>query len=156
MKMLTGKHAIGAAALMAAMAATSARSAEPAPAPAAGAQPVVVRAVARFDFDRTTIDEKDRARILADVGKMKDVTWQTVTATGHTDSVGPTRYNAQLSEKRAEAVKTYLVGKGLQPDMIEAVGKASESPIADNGSPEGRARNRRTEVEFRGVRSTPQ
>lgn len=115
---------------------------------------VDVRATAHFDFDRATIKPADRDAILAEVGKMKDVTWQTVTTTGHTDSVGAVAYNEKLSARRAQAVKTYLVGKGLSPDMIRTQAKASEAPVADNGSDDGRAKNRRTEIVFQGVRPT--
>ena len=116
-------------------------------------QKVTVRAVARFDFDKATIHADDQVRILAKVGQMKDVTWQTVTATGHTDSVGPVTYNQKLSDRRAQAVKTYLVGKGLDPAMINTAAKAATVPVASNDEPSGRALNRRTEIEFQGVRA---
>jgi OOP family OmpA-OmpF porin len=114
---------------------------------------VSVHAVAHFDFDRTTIKPDDRDAILAEVGQMKDVTWQTITATGHTDAVGAASYNARLSARRAQAVKSYLVGKGLSPTMIRTQAKASTAPVADNASDDGRAKNRRTEIEFQGVRA---
>ncbi|MBC8056744.1 MAG: OmpA family protein [Rhizobiales bacterium] len=114
---------------------------------------VSVRAVARFDFDRASIRPEDRDALLAEVGKMKDVTWQTVTATGHTDAIGPSGYNARLSAKRAQTVKSYLVGKGLSPSMIRTDAKAATAPVADNESEDGRAKNRRTEIEFQGVRA---
>lgn len=117
---------------------------------------VKVRAVAHFDFDRASIKPEDRDAILAEVGKMKDVTWKTITTTGHTDSVGSPVYNERLSVKRARAVKSYLVGKGLPPTMIRTDAKAAETPVADNGSDDGRAKNRRTEIEFQGVRALKQ
>jgi len=116
-------------------------------------EPVQVRAVAHFDFDRATIRAEDRDAILAEVGKMQGVTWQTVTATGHTDAVGAGSYNQKLSARRAQAVKRYLVGKGLAPTMIKTVAKASAAPVADNDTDGGRAQNRRTEIEFQGVRA---
>ena len=117
---------------------------------------VNVRAVAHFDFDRASIKPEDRDAILAEVGKMKGVTWQHITTTGHTDSVGSPAYNQRLSVKRARAVKSYLVGKGLAPTMIRTEAKAAETPVADNGSDDGRAKNRRTEIEFQGVRAVNQ
>ena len=114
---------------------------------------VVVRAIAHFDFDRASIRPQDQARILEEVGKMKGVTWQTVTATGHTDSIGASTYNERLSAERAGAVKSYLVGKGLDPAMINTAAKAAAAPLAKNDSPTGRANNRRTEIEFQGVRA---
>ena len=118
-----------------------------------GVEKVSVRAVAHFDFARSGVRPADQGALLADVGKMKDVTWQSVTATGHTDSVGSEAYNQRLSEERAQAVKGYLVGKGLSPEMITAEGKGKAGPIADNQSATGRAKNRRTEIEFQGVRN---
>ena len=114
---------------------------------------VTVRAVARFNFDRTAIDPQDQARLLAEVGAMKDVTWQTVTATGYTDSVGPAAYNASLAKRRATVVKSYLTGQGLPPTLVRTFGKGEQSPVADNSTEEGRAQNRRTEVVFEGVRA---
>ena len=134
-------------------AATHATGAEPLVSADGRVEPVTVSAVTRFGFDGTSLDTRDRARILADVGKMKHVTWQTVTATGYTDSVGSAGYHDRLSVRRAAAVKTYLVGKGLEPSMIDAAGKGAAVPIANNESATGRAQNRRTEIEFTGVRT---
>ena len=119
-------------------------------------EPVKVRAVAHFDFDRATMRPADRDAILAEDGKMKGVTWQTVTATGHTDATGPAGYNAKLSAERARTVKSYLVGKGLNPSMIKTQAEAAAKPVADNDSDDGRAKNRRAEIEFQGVRATSQ
>ncbi|MCW5626994.1 MAG: OmpA family protein, partial [Burkholderiales bacterium] len=88
-------------------------------------EPVLVRAVARFDFDKAAMDPEDQARILADLGRMTDVTWQSVAATGHTDNVGPDPYNRALSARRAQAVKAFLVSKGVDPQMISVNAKAA-------------------------------
>lgn len=116
-------------------------------------EPVTVRAVANFGFDQAGLRTDDREDILEEVHKLKDVTWQSVTATGHTDSIGPVPYNETLSERRARAIKDYLVGKGLDPAMISTDGKGPTAPVADNDSAAGRAKNRRTEIEFKGVRA---
>lgn len=115
---------------------------------------VKVKAVVLFEFDRAALDASDQALILVDVGKMKDVTWQKITAVGHTDAVGTPAYNDALAARRAAAVKGYLVGKGLPPVMIRTTALGEAQPVADNDSAEGRARNRRTEIEFEGVRPT--
>ena len=120
---------------------------------AATPQPVIVRASANFDFDRASLRPPDRDALLADVAKMGDVTWQSVTATGHTDSAGKAGYNARLSARRAQAVRDYLVGKGIDKSMISTQAKAAAAPVASNDTEQGRASNRRTEVEFRGVRA---
>jgi hypothetical protein len=62
---------------------------------------------------------------------------------GHTDNTGSDEYNQKLSEDRAEAVKKYLVGKGVGEIGITASGKGETEPIADNNTPEGRDKNRR-------------
>ena len=65
---------------------------------------------------------------------------------GHTDSQGSTSYNQDLSQRRADAVRDYLVQRGYPADRIQARGMGKGSPIADNASPEGRANNRRVEI----------
>ncbi len=114
---------------------------------------VSVRAVAHFDFDRARLSTADQNAMLSDVAQMKDVTWQSVKAVGHTDSVGPVAYNQRLADQRARAVRDYLVGKGLDANMIKTEALAEQAPVAGNDSAEGRAQNRRTEIEFSGVRS---
>ena len=65
---------------------------------------------------------------------------------GYTDSQGALAMNNELSQKRADAVRTYLVSRGISADRITAKGMGPASPIADNASPEGRANNRRVEI----------
>lgn len=67
---------------------------------------------------------------------------------GHTDNVGDDKSNLALSEKRAKAVKDYLVQKGIAADRIIAKGYGESTPVATNDTPEGRQQNRRTEVKF--------
>jgi outer membrane protein OmpA-like peptidoglycan-associated protein len=65
---------------------------------------------------------------------------------GHTDSQGSEGYNRKLSQKRADSVRSYLIGQGVAPDRITAVGKGENEPLASNDSAEGRANNRRVEI----------
>lgn len=65
---------------------------------------------------------------------------------GHTDAQGSTSSNVALSQRRAEAVRSYLVQRGCQPDRIQSRGLGEDRPIADNNSAEGRANNRRVEI----------
>ncbi|GAX60515.1 outer membrane protein and related peptidoglycan-associated (lipo)proteins [Candidatus Scalindua japonica] len=65
---------------------------------------------------------------------------------GHTDDIGSMKYNMDLSSKRAQAIKDYLVGKGIDPSRITTIGLGYTQPIADNDTPEGRALNRRAEI----------
>jgi outer membrane protein OmpA-like peptidoglycan-associated protein len=69
-----------------------------------------------------------------------------LTVEGHTDSQGSVNFNLDLSQRRADAVRSYLVERGYQGDLIQAHGMGKGSPIADNASPEGRANNRRVEI----------
>lgn len=71
---------------------------------------------------------------------------QTVLVEGHTDSKGPDDANMVLSQARAESVRAYLVGRGVKPDRISAVGRGEAQPVATNDTPEGRANNRRVEI----------
>ncbi len=64
----------------------------------------------------------------------------------HTDSVGPEQHNLRLTRKRAEAVRNYFIQKGIAPNRLIARGYGEYQPIADNGTPEGRAQNRRVEI----------
>jgi len=73
---------------------------------------------------------------------------QHVEVAGYTDSRGSASYNKDLSARRAKAVREYLVGKGVNADMLTSKGYGEENPIADNGSAEGRATNRRVELHF--------
>ena len=69
-----------------------------------------------------------------------------LTVEGHTDSQGSSSYNQQLSQKRAEAVRTYIISRGYPADLIVAQGIGKDRPIADNANAEGRANNRRVEI----------
>jgi outer membrane protein OmpA-like peptidoglycan-associated protein len=66
---------------------------------------------------------------------------------GHTDSQGPASFNLELSQRRAESVRQYLVNGGTDPSRIVAIGVGEEEPVASNANPEGRLQNRR--IEFR-------
>jgi outer membrane protein OmpA-like peptidoglycan-associated protein len=75
--------------------------------------------------------------------KNPDIKW---TINGYTDNVGKANSNLVLSKKRADAVKKYLISKGVNRDSITAIGHGIENPISDNNTPEGRAANRRVEI----------
>jgi len=72
-----------------------------------------------------------------------------ITVAGHTDDQGSDSYNEDLSQRRSEAVKAYLVGRGVDPVKIRAVGYGESQPVADNSSKEGQAQNRRVRCVFR-------
>ena len=70
----------------------------------------------------------------------------TILIEGHTDSQGALAMNQDLSQRRAESVRSYLISRGISADRITATGLGPSRPIADNASPEGRANNRRVEI----------
>lgn len=131
----------------------AAESDVPAPAPVTKIEKVVVKTNAQFDFDKDQVKPDDQQRIISELGAAGNVTWQSVNAVGYTDSIGTAQYNQGLSERRAQAIKSYLVSKGVMPAMIVASGKAAKDPVASNDSDEGRALNRRTAIEFQGVKA---
>ncbi len=87
----------------------------------------------------------------------KTVAWginlEVIIAVGHTDSVGTDAYNQKLSVRRADAVKAYLVNKGVESNRVYTEGKGEKQPVADNKTAEGRAKNRRVEIEVVGTRN---
>lgn len=134
--------------------------AAPAPAPVAApaaAKPaapakVTYAADAYFDFDKSVVKKEGKAKLDKLVDNSKAMNLEVMIAVGHTDSVGTDAYNQKLSVRRAEAVKTYLVTKGVQKNRIYTEGKGEKQPVADNKTAAGRAKNRRVEVEAVGTR----
>ena len=143
----------------AAPAAAAPRPAAPAAAaPAAAAQPAVATKVtyaadAFFDFDKSVLKPEGKAKLDDLVGKVKGINLEVVIAVGHTDATGADAYNQKLSVKRAETVKAYLVSKGIEKNRVYTEGKGEKQPVADNKTPEGRAKNRRVEIEVVGTRA---
>lgn len=82
------------------------------------------------------------------VGSLKEYPDTTVQIVGHTDSTGPAAFNQQLSVNRANAVVVYLSAQGIEPARMQAVGMGPSQPVADNGTSEGRAKNRRVEIKI--------
>ena len=127
------------------------------PAPAQPAPPaaskVTYAADAFFDFDKYVLKPEGKAKLDDLVGKVKGVNLEVIIAVGHTDSIGTVEYNQKLSVRRAEAVKAYLVSKGIEKNRVYTEGKGEKQPVADNRTAEGRAKNRRVEIEVVGTRA---
>lgn len=134
--------------------AAPAPAAAPAVVPAAPAtEKVSFAADAFFDFNKTALKPEGKAKLDDLADKVKGLNLEVVIAVGHTDSVGSDAYNDKLSVKRSEAVKSYLAGKGIDASKIYTEGKGEKQPVADNKSAEGRAKNRRVEIEVVGTRN---
>ncbi|MFZ9137290.1 MAG: outer membrane protein OmpA [Hylemonella sp.] len=140
------------------------RAAAPAPAPVAKPKPapapqppaatkVTYAADTFFDFDKSVIKPDGKAKLDDLVQKVKSINLEVIIAVGHTDWIGSDAYNQKLSVRRAEAVKAYLISKGIDKNRIYTEGKGEKQPVADNRTKEGRAKNRRVEVEVVGTRA---
>lgn len=123
------------------------------PPPAPVSEKVTFAADAFFDFDKATLKPEATAKLDDLVSKTKGINLEVIIAVGHTDSVGSDEYNQKLSIRRSEAVKAYLVSKGIEPNRVYTEGKGEKQPVADNKTAEGRAKNRRTEIEVVGTRN---
>lgn len=132
-------------------------AAAPAAAPAAAAAPVAAAskvtfaADAFFDFDKAVLKPAGKAKLDEVANKIGGINLEVIIAVGHTDSVGSDAYNQKLSVRRAEAVKAYLVKKGVDKARVYTEGKGESQPVADNKTKEGRAKNRRVEIEVVGT-----
>jgi OmpA-OmpF porin, OOP family len=131
----------------------------PAPAPAPVVAPVpasekvTYAADAFFDFDKSVLKPEAKEKLDDLVSKTKEINLEVIIAVGHTDSVGTDAYNQKLSVRRAESIKTYLVAKGLEANRVYTEGKGEKQPVASNKTAEGRAKNRRVEIEVVGTRA---
>jgi OOP family OmpA-OmpF porin len=103
----------------------------PAPAPAPQVQKITLASKALFDFDKAVLKPEGRAAIDSEIiAKLKDVQkLELVLVTGHTDRIGSQAYNQKLSERRADAVRDYLVSKGVAKDKIETLGMGKTQPV---------------------------
>ena len=131
------------------------RAAAPAPAPArapAAATKVTYAADTFFDFNKSVLKADGKAKLDDLAGKVKAINLEVIIAVGHTDSTGSDAYNQKLSVRRADAVKAYLITKGIEKNRVYTEGKGEKQPVADNKTDAGRSKNRRVEIEVVGTR----
>lgn len=131
----------------------SAAPAAPAPPPTPQVEKVTLKGDTLFDFDKSVV--KPEGKIVLDrlADQAKSMNLEVIIAIGHADWTGPEAYNQKLSERRAEAVKAYLISKGIPAGKVYTEGKGETQPVADNKTREGRSKNRRVEVEVVGTRN---
>jgi OOP family OmpA-OmpF porin len=115
---------------------------------------VTFAADAFFDVNKSVVKPEGKAKMDDLVGKIKDINLEVIIAVGHTDSDGGDAFNQKLSVARAEAVKAYLVSKGIEKNRVYTEGKGEKQPVADNRTKEGKTKNRRVEIEVVGTRTT--
>lgn len=124
-----------------AAAAPMAAPAAAAPAPAAAPKPmgakVTLAADALFDFNKATLRPEGRAKLDDVAAKSNSLVLEVVIAVGHADRIGGAAYNQKLSEKRAAAVKDYLVSKGIPANRIYTEGKGEKQPVTKPGDCKG-------------------
>jgi OmpA-OmpF porin, OOP family len=139
--------------------------AEPKPPPKPSAERVTFAADVQFDFNQAVIKPDGRSKLDDLSNKIKGIDLEVVIAIGHADQIGSTAYNQALSVRRAEAIKAYLVSKGLEANRVYAEGKGETQSVTgdrckkmgqmDRGNKkmvECLAPDRRTEVEIIGTR----
>ena len=140
-----------------------------APKPAAPAAPkpaakkVTLAADALFDFDKAVLRTEGKAKLDKLVADMKSIKLEVIIAVGHADRLGKDAYNQKLSERRAAAVKDYLVGKGVEANRVYAEGKGEKQPVTAGkcGKSEKRTKqlidclqpDRRVEIEVIGTQN---
>jgi hypothetical protein len=114
---------------------------------------VTFQSDALFAFDKAVLQPQGRTKLDELVARLQGMTLEAIVATGHTDSVGGDVYNDRLSMRRAEAVKAYLVSATTEANRVFVEGKGEKQPVADNATADGRAQNRRVQIEVVGTRT---
>lgn len=122
-----------------------------APAPSVTQSKITLQADTLYDFDKSTLKPEGKAtldKIARDLSKIK---LEVIIAVGNTDSVGSDAYNMALGQRRAQSVKAYLTSNGVDGSRIYTESKGKSNPVASNATAEGRAKNRRTDIEVVGT-----
>jgi OOP family OmpA-OmpF porin len=115
----------------------------PAPAPRPAAQKVTLNADTLFDFDKAVLRPEGKEALDGLLQKAQELNLEVMIAVGHADRIGTDNYNLKLSEKRAAAVKDYLVGKGVEPNLVYTEGKGEAQPVTGESCKNMGRENRR-------------
>lgn len=111
---------------------------------------VTLQADTLFDFDKSALKPEGIAVLNNLVAQLKTIKVEVIVAVGNTDSIGTDAYNLALGQRRADAVKAFFVSKGITNVYTESKGKSN--PVASNKTAEGRAQNRRVDIEVVGTK----
>lgn len=106
----------------------------PPPAPRPVAEKLTLDADTLFDFDKAALRPEGRDALDSFVGKLKDISPETIMTIGHADRIGTDLYNQRLSEQRVATVKAYMVSKGVEPGRIYTEGKGETQPVTKAGN----------------------
>ena len=112
---------------------------------------ITLQADTLYDFDKATLKPEGMATLDKIAADLKKIKLEVIIAVGNTDSVGTDAYNMALGQRRAQSVKAYLVSKGVDGSRIYTESKGKSNPVASNATAEGRAKNRRTDIEVVGT-----
>lgn len=107
---------------------------------------VIVLSDVLFEFNSSDLTAEAREVLTQISGRLTDASLVMVKVAGHTDSVGSDAYNQSLSERRARSVADFLATQGVPAEKLQVEGYGESQPVADNGTDEGRAKNRRVEL----------
>jgi OmpA-OmpF porin, OOP family len=130
--------------------------AEPTPPPAPLPQKLTLSTDALFDFDKSDLRPDAKAELDNLLERTRAANVDEISLVGHTDGIGTDPYNMKLSQRRADAVKAYLVSRGMPAEKIHTEGRGKREPIADNKTREGRRENRRVDVSVAGTTTQAQ
>ena len=112
---------------------------------------ITLQADTLYDFNKSDLKPEGKATLDKIAADLKKIKLEVIIAVGNTDSVGTDAYNMALGQRRAQSVKTYLVSKGVDGSRIYTESKGKSNPVASNATAEGRAKNRRTDIEVVGT-----
>ena len=127
---------------------------KPAAAPAAAGvsqSKITLQADTLYDFNKSDLKPEGKATLDKIAADLKKIKLEVIIAVGNTDSVGTDAYNMALGQRRAQSVKSYLTSKGVDGSRIYTESKGKSNPVASNATAEGRAKNRRTDIEVVGT-----
>lgn len=105
-----------------------------------------------FDIDQSVLRPAAQKKLAILVEQMNALDLQQIYVTGHADALASDPYNLRLSAERSQAVRDYLLGKGIDPQRVQIAARGKAQPVADNRTRDGRSQNRRVEIEVIGVR----
>jgi OOP family OmpA-OmpF porin len=112
---------------------------------------ITLQADTLYDFDKASLKPEGMATLDKIAADLKKIKLEVIIAVGNTDSVGTDAYNMALGQRRAQSVKAYLTSKGVDGSRIYTESKGKSNPVASNATAEGRAKNRRTDIEVVGT-----